>query len=199
MVKRYEFDMVAVHDMGARSAEDWEQASGPVEGHRGWACLMRREVVPGRVVQVEPREEVQGFQSRPPLCGRTWGADCMGAIDVPHMCHDVPGHEGPCRLCGTCGARELLSRPYVDDHPPAADGVSRLTTASMAALAESVRDPLRNCWTCVHSNPAATSCDAPGSAAVGRWIHGSHTRAGAVLRCPPTADGCPGWAPKATP
>jgi hypothetical protein len=55
MVKVYDWLMEAVHDMGARSAEGWEYVAGPVEGRQDWACLMRREVVPGRVVQSDPK------------------------------------------------------------------------------------------------------------------------------------------------
>lgn len=131
MVKRYEFEMVAVHDMGARSAEDWEYVSGPVEGRQDWACLMRREVVPGRVAPEPAREHVTGTE----------------------------------------------------------DGLGEQS------------DPLRNCWTCLHSNERATGCAAKLTTGIYGWVDGTHSRDrdGRLLPCPPTADGCPGWAPKATP
>ena len=82
MIKRYEWDMEVIADMRTRSAEGWERddqptatkirttpdATGAVSETVEVACLMRREVAPGRV----QREEVRGFQSRPTVPRNCW-------------------------------------------------------------------------------------------------------------------------------
>lgn len=138
MIKRYEWrmgyvevgDSIATGDgwMDELSRDGWEYVSGPEwDAGRGWLCLMRREVVPGRVTS--PPVEISGVHVQP------------------------DGTKTPVRL---------------------------------------------NCWTCQHSNPNATGCFAPVTAELYAWADATHPRShyGAMLACPPTADGCPGWTAK---
>jgi hypothetical protein len=151
MGKVYEWAMAeAPGGMNEASEQGWEYVSGPFpytfEGETFMSCLMRREVVPGRVAP-EPSLEL-----------------------------------------------DLLSRPYVDDHPPAREHVA----GTEDGLGEQ-SDPLHNCWTCKLSTSDATGCSAlrAGRDDVRRWVSQSHSAFDEV--CPHDADGCPGWTPKATP
>jgi hypothetical protein len=67
-------------------------------------------------------------------------------------------------------------------------------------------DPLRNCLTCRHLSFWADGqerCDSPrdGEPDMAAWVERTHVMTPGRLGvcCPPTADGCPGWAPKVTP
>ncbi len=136
MGKVYEWTMGLVDadpededDMDALNAEGWEYVSGPAwdAAWNRFACLMRREVVSGRVTSPPAREHVTGTE----------------------------------------------------------DGLGEQS------------DPLRNCWSCVHSSADARSCSSPTiGIGIGDWILKACGYNGA---CPRDADGCPGWAPKATP
>jgi hypothetical protein len=131
MVKVYEWKMVPVQEMHTASVDGWERDSGPVLDALHFACLMRREVVPGRVTSPAAREHVTGTE----------------------------------------------------------DGLGEQS------------DPLRNCWTCAHAADNTTICHAELTNERRVWTQsGTHAPdASSLLACLPDADGCPAWAPKATP